>query len=78
MIPPEIEGTVAEVKPDGQYTINDTLLVLELADGTRKEITMTQHWPIRVQRPVHKRYPASIPLVTGQRILDTMFPIAKG
>ncbi len=43
MIPPEIEGTVAEVKPDGQYTINDTLLVLELADGTRKEITMTQH-----------------------------------
>ena len=78
MIPPEIEGTVAEVKPDGQYTINDTLLVLELADGTRKEITMTQHWPIRVPRPVHKRYPASIPLVTGQRILDTMFPIAKG
>lgn len=78
MIPPLIEGTVVEVKPDGQYTIHDTLLVLELPDGTRKEITMTQHWPIRVPRPVHKRYPASIPLVTGQRILDTMFPIAKG
>ncbi len=78
MIPPQIEGTVVEVKPDGQYTINDTLLVLELTDGTKKEITMTQHWPIRVPRPVHKRYPASIPLVTGQRILDTMFPIAKG
>lgn len=78
MIPPQIEGTVVEIKPDGQYTINDTLLVLELADGEKKEITMTQHWPIRVPRPVHKRYPASIPLVTGQRILDTMFPIAKG
>lgn len=78
MVPPEIEGTVVEIKPDGQYTINDTLLVLELADGTKKEITMTQRWPIRVPRPVHKRYPASIPLVTGQRILDTMFPIAKG
>lgn len=78
MIPPQMEGTVVEVKPDGQYTINDTLLVLELADGTRKEITMTQHWPIRVPRPVEKRFPASEPLVTGQRILDTMFPIAKG
>lgn len=78
MIPPALEGTVAEIKPDGKYTINDTLLVLELSNGERKEITMTQHWPIRVPRPVHKRYPASIPLVTGQRILDTMFPIAKG
>lgn len=78
MIPPQVEGTVVEIKPDGQYTINDTLLVLELASGKRKEITMTQHWPIRVPRPVHKRYPASIPLITGQRILDTMFPIAKG
>ncbi len=78
MIPPTLEGTVVEVKPDGQYTINDTLLVLELSNGERREITMTQRWPIRVPRPVHKRYPASIPLVTGQRILDTMFPIAKG
>lgn len=78
MLSPELEGTVVEVKPDGQYTINDTLLVLELPDGTKKEITMTQHWPIRVPRPVYKRFPASIPLVTGQRILDTMFPIAKG
>ena len=78
MLSPELEGTVVEVKPDGQYTINDTLLVLELTDGTKKEITMTQHWPIRVPRPVYKRFPASIPLVTGQRILDTMFPIAKG
>ncbi len=78
MLPPNVEGTVLEVKPDGQYTINDTLLVLGLLDGTKREITMTQRWPIRVPRPVYKRYPASIPLVTGQRILDTMFPIAKG
>lgn len=78
MVPPEVEGTVVEVKPDGQYTINDTLVVLEQPDGTKKELSMTQRWPIRVPRPVHKRYPASIPLVTGQRIIDTMFPIAKG
>ena len=78
MVPPETEGTVVEVCPDGQYTINDTLIVLELADGTRRELTMCQKWPIRVPRPTAKRYPASVPLVTGQRIIDTMFPIAKG
>ena len=51
---------------------------LKLEDGTEKEITLAQKWPIRVPRPTLKRYPASVPLITGQRILDTMFPIAKG
>ena len=78
MVPPDVEGKVISVVPDGQYTIKDTLLTLELADGTLKELSMTQRWPIRVPRPVSERYPASVPLVTGQRILDTMFPIAKG
>lgn len=78
MVPPNMEGTVVSVVPDGEYTIVEPLLVLELLDGTKKELTMTQRWPIRVARPVHDRLPASIPLVTGQRILDTMFPIAKG
>ena len=78
MVPPNVEGTVVEVAADGAYTINDTIVVLELADGTRKELSMTQRWPIRVPRPVHHRFPANVPLVTGQRILDTMFPIAKG
>ncbi len=64
--------------PDGQYTIDDTIVTLELRDGSKKELSMTQQWPIRVPRPVNHRYSASVPLVTGQRILDTMFPIAKG
>ena len=78
MVPPDVEGKVVSVVPDGKYTIEDVLITVELIDGSIKEITMTQKWPIRVPRPVHKRFPASVPLVTGQRILDTMFPLAKG
>lgn len=78
MIPPDLEGTVVAVVDDGEYTIDDTLVTLELADGTQKTLSMTQQWPIRVARPTHHRFPASAPLVTGQRIIDTMFPIAKG
>ena len=63
---------------DGEYTINEPLLTLQLLDGTEKKLTMTQKWPIRVPRPSAKRYPATRPLITGQRILDTMFPLAKG
>lgn len=78
MIPPDVEGTVKEVVKDGEYTIDETLVILELPDGGEKKLTMTQRWPIRVPRPTHHRFPASVPLVTGQRIIDTMFPIAKG
>ena len=78
MLPPDMEGFVMDVVADGQYTINDTLMTLQLLDGTEKQITMTQKWPIRIPRPTAKRYPISVPLVTGQRILDTLFPLAKG
>ena len=78
MVPPEVEGTVVHVVPDGAYTIDETLITLQLNNGTTKELTMTQRWPIRVARPTHHRFPASTPLITGQRIIDTMFPIAKG
>lgn len=78
MVPPDVEGKVIKVVPDGEYTIDETLVTLELADGSQKELTMTQHWPIRVPRPVNNRFSASVPLITGQRIVDTMFPIAKG
>mgnify|MGYP002229519206 CR=1 FL=1 len=67
-----------EVKPDGEYRIHDTLVTVELRDGTRKELSMMQRWPIRVARPTHQRYPASVPLITGQRILDTMFTYREG
>ena len=78
MVPPDIEGTVVNVVPDGEYTIDDPLITLELSNGSTKDLTMKQHWPIRVPRPTHHRFPASVPLITGQRIIDTMFPIAKG
>lgn len=78
MVPPDLEGTVVKVVEDGEYTILDPIVTLKLKDGTTKDLTLCQKWPIRQPRPVHKRYPASVPLVTGQRILDTMFPLAKG
>lgn len=78
MVPPDVEGIVETVVPDGEYTINDTIVTLLLKDDSVKELTMTQKWPIRIPRPNQKRHPASRPLVTGQRILDTLFPIAKG
>ncbi len=78
MIPPKVDGTVIKVVPNGEYTINETIVTLELEDGSTKELTMTQKWPIRIPRPTHHRFPASKPLITGQRIIDTMFPIAKG
>lgn len=78
MVPPNVYGTVLNVVPDGKYTINDTIAVIQLEDGTEMNLTLTQKWPIRIPRPTLKRYPAIKPLITGQRILDTLFPIAKG
>lgn len=78
MVPPDKEGYVLDVAEDGEYTIHDPLITIQLPDGTEESLTMTQKWPIRVARPTAKRFPASQPLVTGQRILDTLFPLAKG
>lgn len=78
MIPPDVEGTVVSVAEDGDYTIEETLIVVEGNNGKRTEVSMAQKWPIRTARPVSQRFSASVPLVTGQRIIDTMFPIAKG
>lgn len=78
MVPPDMEGTVISVVPNGKYTIKDTIVTIETIKGEKKELTMTQKWPIRIPRPVETRYPIDRPLITGQRILDTLFPIAKG
>lgn len=78
MVPPHISGIITKVMPDGEYTIDEPLATVELSSGETIDLTMTQKWPIRVPRPTHHRFPASVPLITGQRILDTMFPIAKG
>ena len=78
MGPPDLSGTVTWAAADGEYTILDPIVKLTDGDGTEHTLTLCQKWPIRIPRPTLKRYPASEPLVTGQRILDTMFPIAKG
>ena len=78
MVPPDKEGYVLDVAEDGEYTISDPLVTIQHLDGSEETLTMTQKWPIRVARPTAKRFPATKPLVTGQRILDTLFPLAKG
>ena len=78
MIPPGVEGEIISVKPDGAYTIDEELVQIRQTDGQVCSLTMVQKWPIRTPRPITKRFPADRPLVTGQRILDTLFPIAKG
>ncbi len=78
MLSPLLSGTIVEVKPDGAYHVNDTVAVLEDKTGKRHNLTLCQRWPIRIPRPVKKRLPASRPLITGQRVIDTLFPVAKG
>lgn len=78
MVPPELYGIVTRVVDSGKYTIDDTLVVIKEDNGQETSLNMTRQWPIRIPRPVNRRFPADRPLVTGQRILDTLFPIAKG
>lgn len=78
MVPPELSGVVKSVKPDGEYKLFDTVVVLEDELGEEHELTLCQQWPIRTARPVKNRLTPSIPLITGQRVMDTLFPIAKG
>lgn len=78
MVSPYTKGKVVEVSPSGQYKIDDVIMKIEDEDGKIIECTLTQKWPIKQPRPVTKRLPISMPLVTGQRVIDTLFPIAKG
>ena len=78
MVPPHLKGNIVEVKPNGKYRINDTVAVLETPSGARVNLTLVQKWPVRKPRPIAERIPIYKPLVTGQRVIDTFFPIAKG
>ncbi len=78
MVPPYIKGTVIDVAASGKYTINDTIVTIQKDDGTHIDLSLTQKWPIREPRPTASRYGTTKPLVTGQRIMDTLFPLAKG
>jgi len=76
MIPPGLKGRVVQIE-EGDYTVEDIVAVLE-DDGRRVEVKMYQEWPVRIPKPFKQRLLSEVPLITGQRVLDTFFPIAKG
>ncbi len=77
MVPPKMSGTLREIK-SGSFNVTETIAVLQTDDGAEVPLTMSQKWPVRVGRPYEKKYPPKRPLCSGQRVIDTMFPIAKG
>ena len=77
MIPPDVAGDIIDIVPPGSYTINDIIARVQTPAGVR-ELTFVQRWPARSPRPYAERLRPNTPLITGQRIIDTFFPIAKG
>ncbi|MCL1827935.1 MAG: V-type ATP synthase subunit A [Oscillospiraceae bacterium] len=77
-VPPGVKGTARDVASSGSRTVTEVLAVIEDSKGHKTPLTLSQIWPIRKNRPVKKRLPVSRPLITGQRIIDTLFPLGKG
>lgn len=77
MVPVGVSGTIVEITP-GEFTVEETVAKLQEEDGTVVELKMMQKWPVRVGRPYKEKLPPVEPMVTGQRVIDTLFPIAKG
>ena len=77
LVPPNVSGVLESVAEAGEYHVEDTVASVREASGLR-ELSLMQRWPIRTPRPVRQRQPLSIPLITGQRVIDTLFPLAKG
>ncbi|MDP4120508.1 MAG: V-type ATP synthase subunit A [Bacillota bacterium] len=78
LVPYGLKGKVIFSSGDGEYKINDKVITVEGEDGKTHDLTLCQKWPIRTPRPVKNRLSATVPLITGQRIIDTLFPISKG
>ena len=78
MMRPDQSGKVISVVPNGAYTVKDTLVTVETKTGSTLELKLSQQWPIRTPRPVRERCAITRPLITGQRIIDTLFPLGKG
>ncbi len=78
MVPPGITGTIKKLSPRGDYTVTDDIAEIQLEHGPLYTVKMSQFWSIRTPRPVKGRLPLNVPLITGQRVIDTMFPLAKG
>ncbi len=77
MVPPNIDGEIVKLVGEGNYTIEEVIAVLKAKEG-EKELSMLQKWPVRKGRPYKEKLDPSLPLVTGQRVVDTFFPVAKG
>ncbi|MCI8514589.1 MAG: V-type ATP synthase subunit A [Lachnospiraceae bacterium] len=77
MVPVGLSGTIASIQ-EGSYTVLEAVATLTTESGETKELTMMQKWPVRVGRPYKKKYAPSQPLCSGQRVIDTLFPLAKG
>ncbi len=77
LVPPDIAGKVKSIVAEGEYTIESTICVIHTETG-EKELTLLQRWPVRRARPIATRLPSDVPLITGQRVIDTLFPISKG
>ncbi|AIF70261.1 V-type ATP synthase subunit A [Palaeococcus pacificus DY20341] len=78
MVPPHVEGEIVEIVEEGEYTIEEVIAKVKTPSGEIKEIKMYQKWPVRQKRPYKEKLPPEVPLITGQRIVDTFFPQAKG
>jgi len=77
LIPPDVQGVVKKIVPEDQYTVEEEVCTIQ--DGSEiHKLQLFHRWPVRQSRPIRSRLPSSIPLVTGQRVIDTLFPIAKG
>ena len=77
MLPPKMKGTIVSIQ-SGSFAVTEPVYVLQREDGSQVELPMMQKWPVRVGRPYKHKYPPTIPLQSGQRIVDTFFPVAKG
>lgn len=77
MVPYGVSGVITSIK-DGDFTVEETVAEVKMADGSMKKLTLMQKWPVRKGRPYKEKLVPDMPLVTGQRVIDTMFPIAKG
>ncbi len=77
MLPPDMSGEIIELK-EGIYTVTDVIGKIKTEKGEIKDLTLMQKWPVRVGRPYKEKLSPDVPLVTGQRVIDTLFPIAKG
>jgi len=78
LVPPADSGVLESVAPEGDYTVEDVVATLRIDDAHTKELFLMHRWPIRRQRPARRRLAPEIPLITGQRVIDTLFPVAKG